>query len=89
MITLIMLIWDSLELLYNLKKIIGFLTKTFENIIERVCNFRSNIFNVLRALYMVQTQWKGALFVIIPQAISRTTGPNIGLIVLILMHFPC
>ena len=35
-------------------------------------------------------QWKeDVLHMKIPQAISRTTGPNTGLFVLILMYFPC
>ncbi len=35
-------------------------------------------------------QWKeNVLFMKISQAISRTTGPNIGLFVFILMHFSC
>ena len=33
-------------------------------------------------------QWKeDGLFMKIPQTISRTTGPNIGLFILMLMHF--
>ncbi len=34
-------------------------------------------------------QWIDVLFMKISQAISRTTGPNIGLFVFILMHFSC
>ena len=37
----------------------------------------------------IQTFFKDVLFTKISQAISRTTSPNIGLFVFILMHFPC
>ena len=42
-------------------------------------------------LMLTMFQWKEdvLLFVKILQAISRTTRPNIGLYVLLLMHFPC
>ena len=45
-------------------------------------------FNALHANYMYQRN-EDALFMKIQQAISRTTSPNIGLFVLILMHFSC
>ena len=38
-------------------------------------------FNNEKALLLFFTQ--------IPQATLKTTGPNIGMFVLILMHFPC
>ena len=45
-------------------------------------------FNTLHTNYMFQ--WKEDILLIkIPQAISRTTGPNIDLFGFILMHFSC
>ena len=47
--------------------------------------------SLFRICYMIQLQEnrRNVLFMKISQVISRTTGPNIGLFGLILMHFPC
>ena len=46
------------------------------------------IVDPLYSNYKIHGQLKdNALILKIPQAISRTTGPNIGLLGLILMHF--